>query len=289
MAATLLDGLATARAIKSELAAEVSALAALGKTPGLGTLLVGDDPGSHSYVSGKHRDCAEVGIASIRIDLPATATEADVQAAIRDLNQSPEVSGYIVQLPLPVGMPTNELLELIDPAKDADGLHPMNLGRLVLGVDGEIASPLPCTPAGIIELLRRYGVPTRGAEVAVIGRGLTVGRPLGLMLTGRGVDATVTTLHSASTDLPAAVKRADIVIAALGKPHFVRPEWVKPGAAVLDVGITRVENPDGKAKLTGDVHPDVAEVAGWVSPNPGGVGPMTRAMLLANVLRLARS
>lgn len=289
MAATLLDGLATARAIKSELAAEVSALAALGKTPGLGTLLVGDDPGSHSYVSGKHRDCAEVGIASIRIDLPATATEADVQAAIRDLNQSPEVSGYIVQLPLPVGMPTNELLELIDPAKDADGLHPMNLGRLVLGVDGEIASPLPCTPAGIIELLRRYGVPTRGAEVAVIGRGLTVGRPLGLMLTGRGVDATVTTLHSASTDLPAAVKRADIVIAALGKSHFVRPEWVKPGAAVLDVGITRVENPDGKAKLTGDVHPDVAEVAGWVSPNPGGVGPMTRAMLLANVLRLARS
>jgi methylenetetrahydrofolate dehydrogenase (NADP+) / methenyltetrahydrofolate cyclohydrolase len=289
VAATLLDGLATARAIKSELAGEVSTLGKLGKTPGLGTLLVGDDPGSHSYVSGKHRDCAEVGIASIRIDLPASATEADVRAAIRDLNQSPEVSGYIVQLPLPGGMPTNALLELIDPAKDADGLHPMNLGRLVLGVDGEITSPLPCTPAGIIELLRRYGVPTRGAEVAVIGRGLTVGRPLGLMLTGRGVDATVTTLHSASTDLPAAVKRADIVVAALGKPHFVRPEWVKPGAAVLDVGITRVENPDGKAKLTGDVHPDVAEIAGWVSPNPGGVGPMTRAMLLANVLRLARA
>ena len=286
MTAQLLDGLATARAIKSELAEQVSKL---GKTPGLGTLLVGDDPGSHSYVSGKHRDCAEVGIASIRIDLPASATEADVRAAIRDLNQRPEVSGYIVQLPLPGGMPTNALLELIDPAKDADGLHPMNLGRLVLGVDGEITSPLPCTPAGIIELLRRYGVPTRGAEVAVIGRGLTVGRPLGLMLTGRGVDATVTTLHSASADLPAAVSRADIVVAALGKPHFVKPEWVKPGAAVLDVGITRVENPGGKAQLIGDVDPGVSEVAGWVSPNPGGVGPMTRAMLLANVLRLARA
>jgi methylenetetrahydrofolate dehydrogenase (NADP+)/methenyltetrahydrofolate cyclohydrolase len=286
LTAQLLDGLATARAIKSELAEQVSKL---GKTPGLGTLLVGDDPGSHSYVSGKHRDCAEVGIASIRIDLPASATEADVRAAIRDLNQSPEVSGYIVQLPLPGGMPTNALLELIDPAKDADGLHPMNLGRLVLGVDGEITSPLPCTPAGIIELLRRYGVPTRGAEVAVIGRGLTVGRPLGLMLTGRGVDATVTTLHSASADLPAVVSRADIVVAALGKPHFVKPEWVKPGAAVLDVGITRVENPGGKAQLIGDVDPLVSEVAGWVSPNPGGVGPMTRAMLLANVLRLARA
>jgi methylenetetrahydrofolate dehydrogenase (NADP+) / methenyltetrahydrofolate cyclohydrolase len=286
VAAKLLDGLATARAIKSELAAEVSKL---GKTPGLGTLLVGDDPGSHSYVSGKHRDCAEVGIASIRIDLPASATEADVRAAIRDLNQSPEVTGYIIQLPLPGGMPTNALLEMIDPAKDADGLHPMNLGRLVLGVDGEITSPLPCTPAGIIELLRRYDVPTRGAEVAVIGRGLTVGRPLGLMLTGRGVDATVTTLHSASADLPAAVKRADIVVAALGKPYFVKRQWVKPGAAVLDVGITRVENPGGKAQLLGDVDPAVAEVAGWVSPNPGGVGPMTRAMLLANVLRLARA
>jgi methylenetetrahydrofolate dehydrogenase (NADP+) / methenyltetrahydrofolate cyclohydrolase len=199
------------------------------------------------------------------------------------------VTGYIVQLPLPAGMSTNSLLELIDPAKDADGLHPMNLGRLVLGVDGEITSPVPCTPAGIIELLRRHRVPTRGAEVAVIGRGLTVGRPLGLMLTGRGVDATVTTLHSASTDLPAAVRRADIVVAALGKPHFVKPEWVKPSAAVLDVGITRVETPGGKAQLVGDVDPGVHEVAGWVSPNPGGVGPMTRAMLLANVVRLAEN
>jgi methylenetetrahydrofolate dehydrogenase (NADP+) / methenyltetrahydrofolate cyclohydrolase len=287
LSAQLLDGLATARAVKTELAERIGKLASAGKTPGLGTLLVGDDPGSRSYVAGKHRDCAEVGIASIRIDLPADATEADVRAAIKDLNQSTEVTGYIVQLPLPGGMPTNSLLELIDPAKDADGLHPMNLGRLVLGVDGEITSPLPCTPAGIIELLRRHQVPTRGAEVAVIGRGLTVGRPLGLMLTGRGVDATVTTLHSASTDLPAAVQRADIVVAALGKPHFVKPEWVKLGAAVLDVGITRVETPGGKAQLVGDVDPGVYEVAGWVSPNPGGVGPMTRAMLLANVVRLA--
>lgn len=289
MTAKILDGLATAKAIKTEIAAEVGKLATKGAVPGLGTLLVGDDPGSRSYVAGKHRDCAEVGIASIRIDLPQTATEADVRSAIRDLNDAAEVTGYIVQLPLPAGMPTNALLELIDPAKDADGLHPTNLGRLVLGVDGDIASPLPCTPAGIIELLRRHGVQTRGAEVAVIGRGLTVGRPLGLMLTGRGVDATVTTLHSASADLPAAVRRADIVVAALGKPHFVKPDWIKPGAAVLDVGITRVANVDGKAQLLGDVDPAVAEVAGWLSPNPGGVGPMTRAMLLANVLRLAQA
>jgi methylenetetrahydrofolate dehydrogenase (NADP+)/methenyltetrahydrofolate cyclohydrolase len=287
--AQLLDGLATARAIKAELAETVAQLTATSRQPGLGTLLVGDDPGSHAYVGGKHRDCAEVGIASIRIDLPTTATEADVRAAIKDLNAAEEVTGYIVQLPLPSGMPTNALLELIDPAKDADGLHPTNLGRLVLGVDGIITSPLPCTPAGIIELLRRHEVPTRGKEVAVIGRGLTVGRPLGLLLTGRGVDATVTTLHSASQDLPAAVSRADIVVAALGKPHFVRPEWVKPGAAVLDVGITRVENPGGKAQLLGDVDPAVSEVAGWISPNPGGVGPMTRAMLLANVVRLAQT
>jgi methylenetetrahydrofolate dehydrogenase (NADP+) / methenyltetrahydrofolate cyclohydrolase len=286
--AQLLDGLATARAIKGELAQTVAQLTASGRQPGLGTLLVGDDPGSHSYVGGKHRDCAEVGIASIRIDLPATATEADVRAAVNDLNSAGEVTGYIVQLPLPSGMSTNALLELIDPSKDADGLHPTNLGRLVLGVDGVITSPLPCTPAGIIELLRRYGVQTRGSEVAVIGRGLTVGRPLGLMLTGRGVDATVTTLHSASRDLATAVSRADIVVAALGKPHFVKPEWIKPGAAVLDVGITRVENLGGKAQLLGDVDPAVSAVAGWVSPNPGGVGPMTRAMLLANVVRLAQ-
>jgi methylenetetrahydrofolate dehydrogenase (NADP+)/methenyltetrahydrofolate cyclohydrolase len=279
LTAIVLDGLATAKAIKAELASEVEALKAKGITPGLGTLLVGDDPGSHSYVNGKHRDCAQVGINSIRVDLPATATEADVRAAIRDLNESKEVTGYIVQLPLPNGMDANAMLELIDPAKDADGLHPVNLGKLVMNVAGEMKSPLPCTPNGIVELLRRYDVPTRGAEVAIIGRGLTVGRPLGLLMTRKGIDSTVTLLHSASKNLPEAVKRADIVVAALGQPHFVKPEWVKPGAAVLDVGITRTD-----AGLTGDVDPAVNEVAGFVSPNPGGVGPMTRAMLVKNVV-----
>jgi len=279
-----LDGLATAKAIKAELAERVIALKQAGINPGLGTLLVGDDPGSHSYVSGKHRDCAEVGVESIRIDLPNSASAADVRAAIRDLNESRECTGYIVQLPLPFGIDTNEMLELIDPAKDADGLHPTNLGRLVLGVSGELTSPLPCTPAGIVELLTRYGVQTKGAEVAVIGRGVTVGRPLGLLMTRKGIDSTVTLLHSASRDLEHAVKRADIVVAALGVAHFVQPEWIKPGAAVLDVGITRVVGEDGKAKLVGDVAPGVEEIAGWLSPNPGGVGPMTRAMLVKNVV-----
>jgi methylenetetrahydrofolate dehydrogenase (NADP+) / methenyltetrahydrofolate cyclohydrolase len=279
-----LDGLATAKAIKAELAERVIALKQAGINPGLGTLLVGDDPGSHSYVSGKHRDCAEVGVESIRIDLPNSASAADVRAAIRDLNESRECTGYIVQLPLPFGIDTNEMLELIDPAKDADGLHPTNLGRLVLGVSGELTSPLPCTPAGIVELLTRYGVETKGAEVAVIGRGVTVGRPLGLLMTRKGIDSTVTLLHSASRDLEHAVKRADIVVAALGVAHFVQPEWIKPGAAVLDVGITRVVGEDGKAKLVGDVAPGVEEIAGWLSPNPGGVGPMTRAMLVKNVV-----
>lgn len=284
MTAIRLDGLATAKAIKAELAERVIGLKQRGITPGLGTLLVGDDPGSHSYVAGKHRDCAEVGIDSIRIDLPNTASAADVRAAIRELNDSKECTGYIVQLPLPFGIDTNEMLELIDPAKDADGLHPTNLGRLVLGVSGELESPLPCTPAGIVELLTRYGVQTKGAEVAVIGRGVTVGRPLGLLMTRKGIDSTVTLLHSASRDLEHAVKRADIVVAALGVAHFVQPEWIKPGAAVLDVGITRVEGSDGKAKLVGDVAPGVEDVAGWLSPNPGGVGPMTRAMLVKNVV-----
>jgi len=279
-----LDGLATAKAIKAELAERVIALKQAGINPGLGTLLVGDDPGSHSYVSGKHRDCAEVGVESIRIDLPNSASAADVRAAIRDLNESRECTGYIVQLPLPFGIDTNEMLELIDPAKDADGLHPTNLGRLVLGVSGELTSPLPCTPAGIVELLTRYGVQTKGAEVAVIGRGVTVGRPLGLLMTRKGIDSTVTLLHSASRDLEHAVKRADIVVAALGVAHFVQPEWIKPGAAVLDVGITRVIGEDGKSKLVGDVGPGVENVAGWLSPNPGGVGPMTRAMLVKNVV-----
>ena len=280
MTAVKLDGLAIAKQIKLELAQQVSTLRAKGITPGLGTLLVGDDPGSHSYVSGKHRDCAEVGVRSIRIDLPASATEADVRAAIKELNSAKEVTGYIVQLPLPGGMDSNQLLELIDPDKDADGLHPVNLGRLVMNVSGEITSPLPCTPSGIVELLRRYNIQTRGKEVAVIGRGLTVGRPLGLLMSRKGIDATVTTLHSASKDIAGHVSRADIVVAALGQPHFVKPEWIKPGAAVLDVGITRMES-----GLVGDVDPGVAEVAGYLSPNPGGVGPMTRAMLVSNVVR----
>ena len=282
MTALILDGLATAKAIKTELAAEVVGLKARGIAVGLGTILVGDDPGSLSYVSGKHRDCAEVGIESIRIDLPATASRADVQAAIKDLNQASEVTGFIVQLPLPGGIDANEMLELIDPDKDADGLHPVNLGRLVMNTGGQISSPLPCTPSGIIELLERYDVSLRGAEVAIIGRGLTVGRPLGLMLTRKGVDATPTLLHSASRHIEEVISRSDIVVAALGSPHFIRPEWIKPGAAVLDVGITRVDG-----KLVGDVDPGVAKVAGHISPNPGGVGPMTRAMLVRNVVLAA--
>jgi methylenetetrahydrofolate dehydrogenase (NADP+)/methenyltetrahydrofolate cyclohydrolase len=283
LSAIKLDGLATAKAIKTELAERVVHLKQAGIHPGLGTLLVGDDPGSHSYVSGKHRDCAEVGVESIRIDLPNSASSADVRAAIKELNEAKEVTGYIVQLPLPFGIDTNEMLELIDPNKDADGLHPTNLGRLVLGVSGELTSPLPCTPAGIVELLRRYDINTKGAEVAVIGRGVTVGRPLGLLMTRKGIDSTVTLLHSASKNLEQAVKRADIVVAALGVAHFVQPDWIKPGAAVLDVGITRIEV-EGKATLVGDVHPDLAAIAGYLSPNPGGVGPMTRAMLVKNVV-----
>ena len=287
MTAIKLDGLAVAKAIKAELAERVVSLKQSGITPGLGTLLVGDDPGSHSYVGGKHRDCAQVGVNSIRIDLPASASAADVRAAIRDLNEARDVTGYIVQLPLPFGINANEMLELIDPAKDADGLHPTNLGRLVLGVSGDLTSPLPCTPAGIVELLRRYEVETAGANVAVIGRGVTVGRPLGLLMTRKGIDSTVTLLHSASHNLPEAVKRADIVVAALGVGHFVQPEWIKPGAAVLDVGVTRIVGADGEATLVGDVAPGVDAVAGYLSPNPGGVGPMTRAMLVKNVVDMA--
>jgi methylenetetrahydrofolate dehydrogenase (NADP+) / methenyltetrahydrofolate cyclohydrolase len=286
--AIILDGRATAKAIKLELAERVTKLRQSGITPGLGTLLVGDDPGSHSYVSGKHRDCAEVGVSSIRIDLPGSASKADIFSAVRELNESPEVTGYIVQLPLPLGIDTNELLEAIDPNKDADGLHPINLGKLVLNVAGEMNSPLPCTPSGIIELLRRYEIEIAGKEVAVIGRGITVGRPLGLLLTRKGIDATVTLLHSGSKDIPSAVGRADIVVAAVGVPHFVKAEWVKPGAAVLDVGITRIDQ-GAKAELVGDVDPGVAAVAGYLSPNPGGVGPMTRAMLVKNVVDRAGS
>ena len=284
MTAIKLDGLATASAIKAELSQRVIELKKNGITPGLGTLLVGDDPGSHKYVAGKHRDCEEVGVHSIRIDLPESASKHDIKAAIKDLNDASDVTGYIIQLPLPIGINSNEMLELIDPAKDADGLHPINLGKLVLGVAGELDSPLPCTPAGIVELLNRYEIPTHGAEVAVIGRGITVGRPLGLLMTRKGIDSTVTLLHSASKDIPEAVKRADIVVAALGVAHFVQPNWIKPGAAVLDVGVTRVGN---GSTLAGDIHPDVANIAGWLSPNPGGVGPMTRAMLVKNVVEAA--
>ena len=288
MSAIILDGVATATAVKHELASRIETLKARGITPGLGTLLVGDDPGSRSYVAGKHRDCAEVGIRSIRVDLPATASDADVRAAIADLNAAPEVTGYIVQLPLPGGLDENAMLELIDPLKDADGLHPTNLGRLVLGVSGELESPLPCTPAGIVELLQRYEVPIAGRHVTIVGRGLTVGRPLGLLLTRKGLDATVTLTHSRTVDLATEVRRADIVVAAVGVPHLITPDWLKPGAAVLDVGITRVQNAaTGKAQLLGDVDPVCAEVAGFLSPNPRGVGPMTRAMLLANVVKAA--
>lgn len=288
MVALTLDGIATASAIKGELASRIAALRAQGLTPGLGTLLVGDDPGSRSYVAGKHRDCAEVGIQSIRVDLPVTATDADVRAAIEKLNADPAVTGYIVQLPLPKGLDEHAALELIDPLKDADGLHPMNLGRLVMSIEGELASPLPCTPAGIVELLQRHGVELSGKHVTIVGRGLTVGRPLGLLLTRKGIDATVTLTHSRTVDIAAEVRRADVVIAAVGVAHFIKPEWIKPGAAVLDVGITRVVDAvTGTSRLTGDVDPGVAEVAGFVSPNPGGVGPMTRAMLLANVVKAA--
>ena len=286
MVAQILDGKAVAQAIKAELTQEVIELKKKGITPGLGTLLVGDDPGSHSYVAGKHRDCAEVGVHSVRIDLPANAKEADVRAAIKDLNDASDVTGYILQLPLPFGFNANEMLELIDPDKDADGLHPINLGRLVLAGSEEMTSPLPCTPAGILELLHRYDIKLKGAEVAVIGRGITVGRPLGLLLNRKGVDATVKSLHSRSADIAKSVRQADIVVAALGVPHFVKAEWIKPGAAVLDVGITRVDN-NGETTLVGDVDPGVFDVAGFVSPNPGGVGPMTRAMLVRNVVRSA--
>jgi methylenetetrahydrofolate dehydrogenase (NADP+)/methenyltetrahydrofolate cyclohydrolase len=288
LSAIILDGRATAKTIKLELTDAVVKLKQAGTHPGLGTLLVGDDAGSHSYVAGKHRDCAEVGVQSIRIDLPASASKADIFKAVSELNNAPEVTGYIVQLPLPVGINTNELLEAIDPDKDADGLHPINLGKLVLNVSGEIKSPLPCTPMGIVELLRRYGYDLAGKEVAVIGRGVTVGRPLGLLLSRKSIDATVTLLHSGSKNIPEAVKRADVVVAAVGVKHFVKPEWIKSQAVVLDVGITRSEA-NGLVSLVGDVDPAVAKVAGWLSPNPGGVGPMTRAMLVKNVVDRAGS
>ena len=273
-----LDGTATAAAIKDELRERVAKLREQGVTPGLGTVLVGDDPGSRWYVNGKHKDCAEVGIASIRVDLPETATQDEIEQAVAGLNADPACTGYIVQLPLPKGRDELRVLGMIDPAKDADGLHPTNLGWLVLGHE----APLPCTPYGIVELLRRHGVAIAGANVAVVGRGITVGRPLGLLLTRRSENATVTLCHTGTRDLASHVRQADIVVAAAGVPGIVTGDMVKPGAAVLDVGVSRVDG-----KLAGDVAPDVWETAGWVSPNPGGVGPMTRAMLLANVVSMA--
>jgi methylenetetrahydrofolate dehydrogenase (NADP+)/methenyltetrahydrofolate cyclohydrolase len=284
LTAELIDGKAVASQIRSEIAAEVSSLRASGVTAGLGTLLVGDDPGSKSYVAGKHRDCAEVGIESIRVELPDTATESEIAMAIEELNSAKEVSGFIVQLPLPKAVNTNRLLEMIDPAKDADGLHPINLGRLVLSGSTQLDSPLPCTPSGILELCNRYEIETRGQRVVIIGRGITVGRPLSLMMSGRGIDSTVQIIHSASGDASDLLAQADIVVAAAGSPHMIGSDDIKPGATVFDVGITRTD--DG---LLGDVHPNVMEKAAFVSPNPGGVGPMTRVMLLKNVLKLAKT
>jgi len=281
MTATILDGKATLATIKDELKVRVAALRERGVVPGLGTVLVGDDPASHWYVGAKHRDCAEIGIESIQRQLPAGATQAEVEAVVDELNADPACTAFLVQQP--TGLDEFAILGRVDPAKDVDGLHPVNLGWLVLGRP----APLPCTPSGVIELLRRYDVPIAGAEVCVIGRGLTVGRPLGLMLTRRSENATVTLCHTGTRDLARHVRDADIVVAAAGVPGMVTAEMVKPGAAVLDVGVSRVAGPDGKARVAGDVDPGVAEVAGWLSPNPGGVGPMTRALLLRNVVEAA--
>jgi len=278
VSATILDGKATKNAIYDELAPRVARLAEQGRTPGLATVLVGDDPGSQSYVRGKHNDCAQVGITSIRRDFPADVSQAEVEAAVDELNADPACTGYIIQLPLPEHLDSGALLERMSPVKDADGLHPTSLGKLVLGEQ----APLPCTPRGIVELLRRHEVPLNGARVAVVGRGVTVGRPIGLLLTRRSENATVTLCHTGTKDLASEIGRADVVVAAAGKPHLITPDMVRPGAVVLDVGVTRTE--DG---LVGDVHPEVAETAGAISPNPGGVGPMTRAMLLTNVVEAA--
>ena len=281
MTAQILDGKAALASIKEELGARVAALKKQGTTPGLGTVLVGDDPGSRWYVGAKHKDCAEIGITSIRRDLPADSSLEDVLAVVRELNEDPTCTGFLVQQP--TGLDENAILSAVDPAKDVDGLHPVNLGWLVLGK----AAPLPCTPKGCLELLRRHDVPIDGARVAVVGRGITVGRPLGLILTRRSENATPALCHTGTRDLAAEVRQADVVVAAAGKPGIITADMVKPGAAVLDVGVSRVVGEDGRSRVAGDVADDVAEVAGWVSPNPGGVGPMTRAMLLTNVVEAA--
>jgi methylenetetrahydrofolate dehydrogenase (NADP+)/methenyltetrahydrofolate cyclohydrolase len=279
--ARILDGKAVLATIKDELRGRVEALREQGVVPGLGTVLVGDDPGSQWYVNAKHKDCAEIGITSIRRDLPATSTQAEVEAVIDELNADPGCTGFLVQQP--TGLDENALLSRVDPTKDVDGLHPTNLGWLVLGKP----APLPCTPAGCIELLRRFDVPIAGARVALVGRGITVGRPLGLMLTRRSENATVVLCHTGTRDLAAEVRQADIVVAAAGRPGLITKDMVKPGAAVLDVGVSRIIAEDGRSRVAGDVADDVAEVAGWVSPNPGGIGPMTRAMLLSNIVAAA--
>ncbi|MFM1825506.1 MAG: hypothetical protein RLZZ37_141 [Actinomycetota bacterium] len=275
MTAIILDGKKTAEKIKSQLAKRVEILKSKGVTPGLGTILVGDDPGSHAYVGGKHKDCSEVGISSIRVDLPSNSSQEDVMQAIEKLNKDSNCTGYIVQLPLPKGLDANKALEAMDPKKDADGLHPVNLGRLVLGQ----SAPLPCTPRGIVELLREYQVPIDGAEVVVVGRGITVGRPIGLLLTRKSENATVTLCHTGTKDLIKHTKNADIIVAAAGVAHLIKPDMIKKGAALLDVGITRTDK-----GLVGDIDPEVKNVAGFFAPMPGGTGPMTRAMLLANVV-----
>ncbi|QIZ99552.1 MULTISPECIES: bifunctional methylenetetrahydrofolate dehydrogenase/methenyltetrahydrofolate cyclohydrolase [unclassified Leifsonia] len=288
MSAQILDGKKTAAAIKAELKERVSVLREQGVVPGLGTILVGDDPGSQWYVAGKHRDCAEVGISSIRRDLPADISQAELEAVIEDLNSDPDCTGFIVQLPLPPHIDTDAILELVDPAKDADGLHPTNLGRLVLNVNRPITTPLPCTPRGVIELMLRHGIELAGKDVVVVGRGVTVGRAIGSLLTRREINATVTLTHTGTVDLDAHLKRADVIVAAAGVAGLVTADNVKPGAIVLDVGVSRIDDPEtGKSRVAGDVAPEVAEVAAWVSPNPGGVGPMTRALLLQNVVESA--
>lgn len=289
MTAQILDGKATATAIKEELTQRVARLVDGGhERPGLATVLVGDDPGSSAYVRGKHRDSEQIGLHSIQRHLPADATQADVVAVVDELNADPACTGYIVQLPLPKQIDTDAILERIDPAKDADGLHPTNLGRLVLNANAPIHTPLPCTPRAVIELVERHGQDFRGKDVVVVGRGVTVGRSIGALLTRREYNATVTLCHTGTTDLPAHLRRADVIVAAAGAEHLVRAEDVKPGAIVLDVGVSRQEDPaGGRAKLVGDVDPAAAEVAGWISPNPGGVGPMTRALLLKNVVEAA--
>lgn len=288
MTAKILDGKATAGEIKAELKERVARLREQGVVPGLGTILVGDDPGSQWYVAGKHRDCAEVGIASIRRDLPADISQAELEAVIEDLNDDPDCTGFIVQLPLPSHIDTDAILELVDPAKDADGLHPTNLGRLVLNVNRPITTPLPCTPRGVIELMLRHGIDLNGKHVVVVGRGVTVGRAIGSLLTRREYNATVTLTHTGTVDLDGILRSADVIVAAAGVAGLVTADNVKPGAIVLDVGVSRVEDPvTGKSKVAGDVADDVAEVAAWVSPNPGGVGPMTRALLLQNVVESA--